>query len=157
MKNMTQNIATLLRISGIYTIFRLISMFALIPFIDSYRKTQCYDFFFLLSNLSTQFFKNYIVIYFVTYILFTTIPLIIVTDFVCATKIIQWNKKAKRIASYRSLVTCLFGIFLVILALFVAFPGKFNPVLLIIEGSFYFLFYGTIFTLLMINEREERQ
>ncbi len=156
MKDIKKNIIILLRISGTYTVLRLVSVFAMMPFIDSYREIQCVDFIPFFLEFWYMFFGIYLVGFYSSYIMFVSVCIAIGTDFAYAFNISKGNKKEIRITFYRTLITCLFGIFLLILAPFVAIPGKFNPILLIVEGSFYFLFYGILFTLLMIDERKER-
>jgi len=156
MKDIKKNIIILLRISGTYTALRLVSALTLMPFIESHWEIQCVDFIPFLLELWFMFFGPYLVGFFSSYLIFISVLIAIGTDFAYASNISKGNKREIRITFYRTLITCLFGIFLVILAPFVVFPGRFNPVLLIAEGSFCFLFYGTIFTLLMINERKER-
>ncbi len=155
MKNITKKIAILLRISGIYTILRVITALALMPLLYSHWEIQYVDVILFFLDISNTFFRNSLISFFVFYVFCMSVTLIIVADFAFASNKIIGHKAARRLATYRSLLTCLFGIFLIILGPLVSFPNRLNPLLFIIEGSFYFFFYGTIFTLLMINKRKE--
>jgi hypothetical protein len=156
MKDIKKNIIILLRISGTYTVLRLVFSFTLMPFIESHCETRCVDFIPFFLEFWHMFFGIYLIGFFSSYLTFVSVCIAIGTDFAYASNISKGNKKEIRITFYRTLITCLFGILLVILASLATIPGKFNPVLSIVEGFFYFLFYGTIFTLLMINERKDR-
>jgi hypothetical protein len=84
-----------------------------------------------------------------------------VIDFTCAYYISKGKKSYRitsyRIASYRSLITCLLGFLLFILGRFVFIPRFFTPWPLMIEGFVYFLFYGILFYLLMINKTKKKK
>jgi hypothetical protein len=91
-------------------------------------------------------------LYFFALFMFT--PVLTATDFLCAHYIDEKNKVANRIASYRSLVTCLLGIFSILVGLFFFRPLHFDTKKIVLEGSFYFIFYGTLLYLLMLSERK---
>ena len=91
-------------------------------------------------------------LYFIVLFMFT--PVLTATDFLCAHYIDGKNKVANRIASYRSLVTCLLGIFSILVGLLFFRPLHFDTKKIFIEGCFYFLFYGTLLYLLMLSERK---
>ena len=93
-------------------------------------------------------------LYFFALFMFT--PVLSATDFLCAHYIDEKNKVANRIASYRSLTTCLLGLFSILVGLFLFRPLYFDTKKVIIEGSFYFLFYGTLLYLLMSSERKAK-
>ncbi len=93
-------------------------------------------------------------LYFIVLFMFT--PVLTATDFLCVHYIDGKNKVANRIASYRSLVTCLLGIFSILVGLFFFRPLHFDTKKIVIEGSFYFLFYGTLLYLLMLSERKAK-
>jgi hypothetical protein len=91
-------------------------------------------------------------LYFIVLFMFT--PVLTATDLLCAHYIDGKNKVANRVASYRSLVTCLLGVFSILVGLFFFRPLHFDTKKIVIEGSFYFLFYGTLLYLLMLSERK---
>jgi len=91
-------------------------------------------------------------LYFLVLFMFT--PVLTATDFLCAHYIDEKNKVSNRIASYRSLVTCLLGIFSTLVGFFFFRPLNVDAKKIIIEGVFYFLFYGTLLLLLMLSERK---
>ena len=160
MKDIKKNIIILLRISYIYIIYTILMIFFIGPPLGSYllappwarftmfsipRVSSCYP-----NCYSTYLYMKFVPFY--VFLLFAA-----VTDYVCVSYISKGIKTSYRIAYYRSLITCLLGFLLFILGRFVFIPPYFTPWPLMIEGFVYFLFYGTIFTLLMINERKERQ
>ena len=93
-------------------------------------------------------------LYFFALFMFT--PVLTATDFLCAHYIDEKNKVANRIASYRSLITCLLGLFSILVGLFLFKPLHFDTKKVIVEGSFYFFFYGTLLYLLMSSERKAK-
>ncbi|MBN1695427.1 hypothetical protein JW879_08510 [candidate division WOR-3 bacterium] len=93
-------------------------------------------------------------LYFIVLFMFT--PVLTATDFLCAHYMDESNKVANRIASYRSLVTCLLGIFSILVGLFFFRPLHFDTKKIVIEGLFYFVFYGTLLYLLMLSERKSK-
>jgi hypothetical protein len=86
--------------------------------------------------------------------LFMFTPVLTATDFLCAHYIDGKNKVANRVASYRSLITCLLGIFSILVGLFFFRPMHFDTKKIVIEGFFYFFFYGILLYLLMASERK---
>jgi len=147
---MKKLIQILLRISGIFTILRIITFFILLYFFDSYWLTRCVDFFFLFPDI----FLLDIFLYLQLFTFFMSMLTYI--DFYCASNLYKRYRVAYRVAAYRVLLTCLFGIFLVILGQFVLTLNNFDTKIIIIEGVFYTLFYGTILYLLMLSEKVER-
>lgn len=93
-------------------------------------------------------------LYFFALFMFT--PVLTATDFLCAHYLDEENKVANRVASYRSLTTCLLGIFSILVGLFFFKPLNVNAQKIVIEGVFYFLFYGTLLFLLMLSERKAK-
>jgi len=93
-------------------------------------------------------------LYFFALFMFT--PVLTATDFLCAHYIDDKNKVANRIASYRSLITCLLGVFSILVGLFFFRPMHFDTKKIVIEGCFYFFFYGTLLYLLMSSERKAK-
>ncbi len=93
-------------------------------------------------------------LYFFAIFMFT--PVLTATDFLCAHYIDETNKVANRIASFRSLITCLLGIFSILVGLFLFRPMHFDTKKVVIEGFFYFFFYGILLYLLMSSERKSK-
>ena len=93
-------------------------------------------------------------LYFFALFMFT--PVLTATDFLCAHYIDGENKVANRVASYRSLVTCLLGIFSILVGFFFLRPLNIGAKKIVIEGVFYLLFYGTLLFLLMFSERNSK-
>jgi hypothetical protein len=145
---MAKSIKILLCISGIITLFTFVYIFigtrigfrGIIPLAVIM---------FFLSDTATPSLR---LLYFFALFMFT--PVLTATDFLCAHYIDGKNKVANRIASYRSLVTCLLGLFSILVGLFFFRPLHFDTKKIVIEGSFYFLFYGTLLYLLMLSERK---
>lgn len=152
--NILKNVAILLRISGIYIIYALIVVFLITPLTDFYWLSPCANFiffFFSIDGPSDYFFNPLKFVLF--YVFLISVVGIAVIDFFCAFYIRRGSKIFQRIASYRSLLTCLFGFFLFILGLLIFLPLDLMGRSLIFEGIIYFLFYGTIFYLLKSQER----
>jgi len=156
MKNKRKKIIILLRISYIYIIYTILLTFfigqplgiysfappwARFTVFSIYRVRSCYEP--SCYKLLTPF---YILLLFAA-----------VIDYACVYYISKGNKTSYRIASYRSLITCLLGFLLFILGRFVFVPHYFTPWPLMIEGFIHFLFYGTLFSLLMMNKRKKRR
>lgn len=93
-------------------------------------------------------------LYFFALFMFT--PVLTATDFLCA-HYIDKNKVAIRVASYRSLLTCLLGVFSLLLGLFFFKPLHLDTKKIVIEGGFYFIFYGALLYLLMRSERKDKR
>ncbi len=91
-------------------------------------------------------------LYFLVLFMFT--PVLTATDFLCAHYVDGKNKVANRIASYRSLITCLLGVFSIFVGLFLFKPLHVAAKKIVVEGVFYLLFYGTLLLLLMLSERK---
>jgi len=135
----------LLLISGTYVIYTLIASFLVIPLTDFYWLAYSIDFLFFASALA-----SFELFFWILLIVFIVLA---VFDFLCSYYIPKRNKKFKKVAFYRSLITCLFGIFLVILGIYVLVPHDLESTLVTVEGGFYFIFYGAILYLLMLSER----
>ncbi len=90
------------------------------------------------------------------FVLFMFTPVLTATDFLCA-HYIDKNNVANRIASFRSLTTCLLGAFSILVGLFFFRPLYLDTKKIVIEGCFYFFFYGTLISLLMFSERKAKQ
>ena len=146
---MIKSIKVLLYISGIVTLLTFIYIFAglrtgfngimplaVIMFFLSDSAPPSLHFLFLLS-------------------LFMFTPVLTAADLLCA-HYIDKNNVANRIASFRSLITCLFGIFSILIRLYLFRPLNFSTMEIIIEGCFYFIFYGTLLYLLMASERKAK-
>jgi hypothetical protein len=93
-------------------------------------------------------------LYFFALFMFT--PVLTATDFLCAHYVDGKNKVANRIASYRSLITCLLGVFSIFVGLFLFKPLHVGAKKIVIEGVFYLLFYGTLLALLMLSQRKSK-
>jgi len=93
-------------------------------------------------------------LYFFALFMFT--PVLTATDFLCAHYIDEKNKVANRVASYRSLVTCLLGVFSILIGCFLFKPLNVGAKKIAIEGVFYFLFYGILLLMLMLSERKSK-
>ena len=154
MKDIKKNIIILLRISYIYIFYTILMIFLIGPVLGSYLFAPPWARFAMVSLALVSSFNR--PFYLLTVIPYFFLLLAAVTDYVCVSYISKGNKTSYRIAYYRSLITCLLGFLLFILGRFLLIPHYFTPWPLMIEGFIYFLFYGTIFTLLMINERKER-
>jgi hypothetical protein len=83
-------------------------------------------------------------------------PVAAAVDFLCAYYIDKGKNMSHRIASYRSLISCLFSVFPIFIGFLFFEPFHVAARKIIIEGFFYFFFYGTIFSLLMISERKAK-
>lgn len=144
---MIKSIKVLLYISGIITLLTFIYIFVgtrigfngIIPLAVIM---------FFLSDSATP---SLHFLYFFTLFMFT--PVLTATDFLCA-HYIDKNNVANRIASYRSLFTCLLGVFSILVGMFLFRPLNFSTKKIIIEGFFYFIFYGTLLYLLMFSEKK---
>jgi hypothetical protein len=90
------------------------------------------------------------------FILFMFTPVAAAIDFLCAYYIDKGKNMSHRIASYRSLITCLFSVFPISVGFLFFSPFPTVAKKIIIEGFFYFFFYGTICALLMIGERKTK-
>lgn len=90
-------------------------------------------------------------LYFFALFMFT--PVLTATDLLCA-HYIDKNNVSNRVASYRSIITCLLGVFSILVGIFFFRPLNFSTKKIIIEGCFYFIFYGTLLYLLMASERK---
>ena len=147
---MIKSIKILLRISGVFTLLTFTYIFIGTRIGFSGIIPLAVIMFFLSDSAppSLHF------LYFFTLFMFT--PVFAATDFLCAHYIDNKNKVANRIASYRSLVTCLLGIFSVLVGLFFFKPLHIDTKKIIIEGIFYFLFYGILLYLLMSSERKTK-
>jgi len=147
---MKKSIKILLWISGILTLYTSISIFfgtsINLPHIVPYAIIMCF--------LCDDFPRSLNLLSFFTLFLFT--PVLTATDFICAYYIDKNNKTAERVAAYRSLITCLLGVFPILTGLLVFKPLNVTSKTTIIEGAFYFLFYGTLYSLLMISERRDK-
>jgi len=152
MKDIKKNIIILLCISYIYIIYTILMIFFIGPPLGSYLFAPPWARFtmFSLPRVSSCYppYCYMLLFPFYMFLLFAA-----VIDYICVSYISKGNKIFYRIACYRSLITCLLGFLLFILGRFVFIPNYFTPLPLMIEGFTHFLFYGTIFTLLMINER----
>lgn len=94
-------------------------------------------------------------LYFLGLFMFT--PVLTAADFLCAHYIDGENTVANRVASYRALVTCLLGVFCILVGLFFFRPLHYDTKKIVIEGFFYFFFYGTLLYLLMASERKSKK
>lgn len=147
---MIKSIKILLVISGIVTIY-----------------TSIYIFFGTRINLPHMV-PYAVIMYFLTgvaprslnflcfFTLFMFTPVLAATDFLCAYFIDKSTKVAHRVASYRALITCAFGVFPIIIGILVFRPLHLVSKTILFEGIFYFLFYGTLLYLLMLSERKAK-
>ncbi len=147
---MIKSIKILLVISGIVTIYTSIYIFfgtrIKLPHMIPYAVIMY--FFTDVARRSLNFLSFFI--------LFMFTPVLAATDFLCAYYIDKSTKVAHRVASYRALITCVFGIFPIIIGLLVFRPLHLISKTIFIEGIFYFIFYGTLLSLLMISERKPK-
>jgi len=148
---MTKSIKILLCISGILTIYTFTAISIGTRIAYPFKVPYAVIMFFLFD------FAPHSIYFLYFFILFMFTPVLAVTDFLCAYYIDKKPNITSRIASYRSLITCLFGVFPFFVGLFVFRPIHLQSKLTTIEGVFYFLFYGTLFYLLMLSERKNRQ
>jgi len=147
---MIKSVKTLLYISGIITLSTFVYIFigtrigfnGIIPL--------AVIIFFLSDSVPPSLHLLYL------FALFMFTPVLSATDFLCAHYIDEKNKVANRVASYRSLITCLLGLFSISIGLFFFKPLQVDVKKIIIEGIFYFIFYGTLLSLLMISERKSK-
>lgn len=152
---MTKSIKILLVISGVYVIYLTIAVFQIIPYEElSWLVTFGRITFFLLEgNLYGSTFSILWNILFYVALIFAVC--LSITDFLCAFYIPKGSKIFKKIAFYRSVATCLFGACVIIVGKLVFGSFKQLSWIFTIEGTFYFFFYGTIFYLLKISERNK--
>ncbi len=147
---MKKSIKILLWISGTLTLYTSIFIFfgtsIKLPHIVPYAIIMCF--------LCDGFPRSLNLLSFFTLFLFT--PVLTATDFLCAYYIDRNNKTAERIAAYRSLITCLLGVFPILTGFLVFKPLNITSKTIIIEGAFYFLFYGTLYSILMISEKRTK-
>jgi len=139
------SIIVLFCISGVYVIYTLVAVFFIIPLADFYWLAYSIDFLFFASALSP--------FWLFSWSLLIVLVGLAVIDFLCSFYIFKGSKNFMKVAFYRSLVSCLIGIFLVIVGLYVLLPRDLQSILVITDGGFYFLYYGLIFFLLMIYDR----
>jgi hypothetical protein len=153
-----KSIRMLLLISGVYVIYTPFFIFQLIPYMEFSWLAPSAEFTFFYLGMAGSTGPPFDILcgilFYVSSILFVGLA---VVDFLCAYYIYKGSKLFKRIASYRSLITCIFGICLIVIDKFVYVPLYITSWSLTTEGLIYFFFYGTIFSLLMMNEKKERQ
>ncbi len=145
----SKRITILFCISGIYIIYSLIALFFIIPVTEFYwlAPAENYFFFFVglgLTNLSLGF------LFYVFLSLFFGLS---VLDFLCAFYIHRGSKKFKKVGFYRSLITYIASILLIIVGLFNIIEIDYYSKYIIVEGIICLVFYGSILYLLILNKR----
>jgi hypothetical protein len=147
---MKKSIKILLWISGVITLYTSVCIFfgtsINLPHIVPYAIIMCF--------LCDNFPRSLNFLSFFALFLFT--PVLTATDFLCAYYIDRNFNIAGRVAAYRSLITCLLGIFPILTGFLVLKPLRVTSRAIIIEGAFYFVFYGTLFSLLMMREKRAK-